>query len=58
MPKAKRTARYVVANPRRIPPGKHILRSGDRRWYEGDPYDGPVSERLLRDGFLVEVSDG
>ena len=63
MPKraAPRTGHFIVANPRGIPAGRHILRVGDQRWYEGDVYDGPVDERLLRDGFLAgdkdEVSD-
>lgn len=51
----KRKPRYVVANPRGIPAGRHILRVGERRWYEGDVYDGPVTERLVRDGFIREV---
>ena len=57
----KKHTGYIVANPRRIPAGKHVIRVGDRRWYEGDPYDGPLVERFVRDGFLVQqgkVSDG
>ena len=52
---------YIVANPRRIPAGRHVLRIGDRVWFEGDPYDGPVTDRLVHDGFVVEqgkVNDG
>lgn len=57
MPKTK--AAYIVANPRGIPAGRHILRVGDKRWYEGDRYDGPLSERLIKGGFVVkQVNDG
>ena len=59
MPKqqARKSGPYRVANPRGIPSERHVLRIGDRRWYEGDTFDGPVDERLVRDGFLVEVTD-
>lgn len=49
---------YRVANPRGLPAGSWIVRIGDRRWCEGDPYDGPVTERLVAQGFIVEVHDG
>ena len=60
MPKraAPLMGRFIVANPRRIPKDRHILRVGDKRYFEGDVYDGPDDGRLVRDGFLVEVSDG
>lgn len=54
---------WVVANPRGIPPGRYILHhqetgpDGDvrhRYWFEGDVYDGPVTERFVRDGFIVK----
>lgn len=59
MPKPKTGApqRYRVANPRNHPAGKWIIRVGERRWYEGDEYDGPITERFVRDGFLVEVRE-
>lgn len=49
-------ARYVVLNPRGIPAGSYIVRVGDRRWYEGDTYDGPVDHvaNLVERGFLRE----
>lgn len=57
-------AGWVVANPRGIPAGRYILRNGERRWFEGDAYDGPVTDRLVADRFIVPspagagVSDG
>ena len=60
MPKETRVApkpRYVIANPRGIPTGRHILRTGKRTWYEGDAYDGPVTERLVDGGFIVESKE-
>lgn len=58
MTKRKPKPQYVVANPRGIPQGRHILRVGERRWYEGDAYDGPVTDRLVEGGFLLEVTRG
>ena len=60
MPKrpAPDSGHFLVANPRGIPAGRHILRIGNKRYFEGDVYDGPADERLVRDGFLVEVNDG
>lgn len=58
---AKKTGAYIVRNPRGIPQGRHILRVGDERWYEGDRFDPPAKcdiKRLLRDGFIEEVKDG
>lgn len=52
------TKSYVVANPRGIPKGRYIIRNGDQRWFEGDAFDGPVTPRLIRDGFIVEVPGG
>jgi len=56
---------WVVANPRGIPGGRYILhhRDGEGRdayWFEGDVYGGPVTDRLVRDGFIVRegVSGG
>lgn len=48
---------YRVANPRRLPAGTWVIRVGDRRWAEGDVYDGPVTERFLDAGFIVPVED-
>lgn len=48
---------YRVANPRGIPAGSYIIRVGDRRWFEGDAYDGPVTERFVRDRFIVPVEE-
>lgn len=58
---AKKKPIYIVANPRAIPLGRHVLRIGERVWFEGDAYDGPATDRLVRDGFVVKqgkVSDG
>lgn len=57
MTKAKATTRatYIVANPRGLPAGTWIIRVDDRRWFEGDVYDGPVTERFVRDRFIVPV---
>ena len=51
---------YVVANPRGIPEGKHILSNKlqSKRWYEGDVYDGDVDKWLIDAGFIVEVKHG
>ena len=49
---------YRVTNPRGIPTGRYILRLDERQWFEGDTYDGPVTDRLIEQGFIVEVSDG
>lgn len=59
MTKSKPTAAvtYRVANPRGIPAGSYIIRVGDRRWCEGDLYDGPVTERFVRDLFIVPVEE-
>lgn len=48
---------YRVANPRGIPAGSYIIRVGDRRWFEGELYDGPVTERFVRDLFIVPVEE-
>lgn len=53
--KADTAKQYRVANPRGVREGRFIIRVGERRWYEGDLYDGPVTSRFLKDGFLVEV---
>lgn len=55
--RAKEPARYRVANPRGLPPGSWIIRAGEQRWREGDDYDGPVTERFVRGGFIVEASN-
>lgn len=53
---------YRVANPRGIPKGVHVMRTlAGEPLYEGDTYvvePGANLERHLRDGFLVEVTDG
>ena len=60
--KPKAESRYIVANPRGIPPGKYILHSRiedeDRYWFEGNDYDGPVTERLTKGGFIVATEGG
>ncbi len=53
-PRVTTTRTYRVANPRGIPPGRYIIRVGDRVWFEGDIYDGPLTDRLVVDGFVVE----
>ena len=63
--KSKESAAYRVLNPRGIPEGRHILRNGEQRWYEGDSFD-PARARVnattpcdvegqLRDGRIEEV---
>jgi len=54
----RKSPRYIVANPRGLPAGKWIFRQGERRYYEGDAYDGTEPDEPLRRGFLVEVTDG
>ena len=57
MAKAKAGTRYVVANPRGIPAGRYILHARvgdeDRYWFEGDDYDGPVTDRFVNERFIV-----
>ena len=53
--KAETAKRYRVANPRGLPAGKWVIRVGERRWFEGDEYDGPGTDRFVRDGFVEEV---
>ena len=68
MPQTKRVkgaVAYRVCNPRGIPAGKHIIRCGERYWYEGDPFDLTEAskaarvtvdvERLLSGGLIEEV---
>lgn len=55
--KAVAAVGYVVANPRGIPKGRYIIRTAERVWFEGDAYDGPVTERWLRDGFIVPAGE-
>lgn len=54
----ERGTRYVVVNPRGIPAGRYIFRQGERRWFEGEVYDGDAPEEPLRRGFLIEASEG
>lgn len=53
---------WIVANPRAIPAGRYILHQRDgeseRWWFEGDAYDGPVTERLVSGGFIVQGVSG
>jgi len=51
----KKKTKYVVVNPRNIPDGKYIFRQGDKRWFEGDVYDGDEPEEPLRRGFIAEA---
>ena len=57
MPTAKK---YVVANPRGIPAGIHVLNIAGKRYFEGDECDAPLSaiqvRNLTADGFLKEAS--
>lgn len=59
MPKAKvKGKQYIVLNPRGIPKGRHIIRSGRALFYEGDVIDaGQVGDAaaLVRRGFLRPV---
>ena len=60
MPKTKIVKRYKVANPNGIPPGVPILSWRESNWYEGDilePPPGMSIERVLREGYIVEVDD-
>lgn len=53
-----KTKRYIVQNPRHIPEGRHILRWGQKYWYDGDDFEPPKGcdvARLLRDGLIKEV---
>ena len=49
-PKTKPTGPFVVINPRKIP--GFYIREGDKRWFEGDAYDGPKAEHWLGRGFI------
>jgi hypothetical protein len=51
-PGRKPTGPFAVINPRKIPKGRFIIREGDKRWFEGDAYDGPKAEHWLRRGFI------
>ncbi|KKL24687.1 hypothetical protein LCGC14_2412860 [marine sediment metagenome] len=46
----KPTGPFVVINPRKIP--GFYIREGDKRWFEGDAYDGPKAEHWLGRGFI------
>lgn len=46
---------YIVANPRGIPPGRYIVRVGNRRYFEGDAFEGDPPARFIAEGFVVEV---
>ncbi len=50
--KPKPTGPFVILNPRKIPKGRHIIREGDKRWYEGDDYSGPKAAMWLERGFI------
>lgn len=60
----KKAAKYRVLNPNRIPAGIPVIGPWEHggktyQWYEGEelvPPDGMKLDRLLRDGFIVEVS--
>lgn len=54
----KKAVAYVVANPRGLREGSWIVRQGERRWFEGDVFDGEVTERLVEQGFVVEAAGG
>lgn len=43
---------FVVINPRKIPKGRFIIHEGDKRWFEGEVYDGPKAEMWLGRGFI------
>lgn len=57
-PKPAAGAVYIVANPRGIPSGRYIVRVGDRRYFEGDVFEGEPPKRFLAEGFVVEVPNG
>ena len=56
--KAQPTGPFVVINPRNIPKGRHIIREGDKRWFEGDDYSGPKAELWLARGFIKPGKGG
>jgi hypothetical protein len=50
--------KYIVANPRGIPKGIHIISYGDAKWYEGDdlvPPEGINLQWLLEKGLVKEL---
>lgn len=54
---------YRVANPEGVPAeinGERIwiFSQGERRYFEGDIYDGASPAEPLRRGFIVEVRNG
>lgn len=60
MPKIKEiTKQYRVLNSNGIPQGVPILSWRDFNWFAGDilePPEGMSIERLLREGYIEEVS--
>ena len=49
---------YIVANPRGLPAGKWIIRDGQRRYFEGDTYEGTPPARFIEQGYVKEVTVG
>lgn len=55
---------FVVANPRGIPAGIHVLRTAAKEWYEGDEIavtdvkDVKDFASLIAQGYVIEVKDG
>lgn len=54
--------KYFVVNPRGIPPELNgeripIFRQGERRWYEGDFYDGDSPDAPRARGFLETATE-
>ena len=44
---------FTVINPRGVPEGRHIIRDGTVRFYEGDTYHGDNVEMWLERGFIT-----
>lgn len=57
-PTSKAAGKYTVVNPRGIPKGTPVFRQGDRKYMEGDIYDGDSPAEPLRRGFIQEVKNG
>ena len=45
---------FTVINPRNIPKGRHIIRDGDVRYFEGDIYTGENAEMWLERKFITD----
>ena len=56
--RGKFSGRFRVINPRGIPKGRYIIRSGKRRYFEGNEYDGDSVEHWLERGFIEPMDGG